>query len=630
MTAQLEAVRPEKPAALKSFPKAEWNPDFRFWVHPKKDGQGNVAVAGFWIVGAWCEGEFWYHERAADKAASFFPNHLVFTEGEWAGRPFVLEPWQEHDIIRPLFGWKRADGTRRFRRCFVWIARKNGKTELAAGVALLILVGDAEMGGQVFSIASEEAQAKIVFTKASNMAVRTPVLAQKLECLGKVIYCPELNGSFRPLSGKPKGKHGLNMSGLVGDEIHEWPSGDLYTFVHDSSAARRQPLEFLISTAGQKGTHGEEVFRECQAIQSGDVEDPETMVVIYSPSEDDDWTKEETWRKGNPNFGNSVKLEPFMADFRRARQLPRLENDFKRYRLNIWTDQAVKWLPINSVDDEGRRFGWDHCIGPVAWNAPEFVERLKGKTCYGGLDLSSTTDLSALAWWFPAQAGLDVPVVLPRFWKPADLVREHSRRDRVPYDRLIKERALFETPGNVVDYGFIEKQVLDDAQQFRVAHYGNDNREAHEGGLAIDRFNATGTAVRLQQEGIPVVLYGQGMVSLSAPSKELERLVMSNGFHHGGHPLLRRHAQVVSIVQDAAENIKPVKSQKTGRIDGIAAFVNALGIAGKGETQTGESGWNTDDLDALMAKIDAAAEGLALEGDEDSGKQVVHGIGKPA
>jgi phage terminase large subunit-like protein len=241
-------------------------------------------------------------------------------------------------------------------------------------------------------------------------------------------------------------------------------------------------------------------------------------------------------------------------------------------------------LPINSVDDEGRRFGWDHCVGPIVWNLPEFTERLKGKTCYGGLDLSSTTDLSALVWWFPVQDGLDVPVALPRFWKPADLVKDHVKRDRVPYDKLIKAGALFETPGNVVDYGFIERQVMVDAENFRVAHYGNDHREAHEGGLAIDRFNATGTAVRLMGEGIPVVLYGQGFVSLSAPSKELERLVMCNGFHHGGHPLLRRHAQVVAVVQDDAENIKPTKAKSNGRIDGIAALVNALGIAEKGDS----------------------------------------------
>lgn len=558
MSAKRKAIEPPRPEALKAFPKAYWDGEF------------------------WREGEYWYDERTADKAAAFFPNHLVFTEGEWAGRPFVLEPWEEHDIVRPLFGWKRGDGTRRFRRCFVWIARKNGKTELAAGIALLILVGDAEMGGQVFSIASEEAQAKIVFTKASNMAVRTPVLAQKLECLGKVIYCPELNGSFRPLSGKPKGKHGLNMSGLVGDEIHEWPTGDLYTFVHDSAAARRQPLEFLISTAGQKGTHGEEVFKECQAILAGDLDDPETMVVIYAPGEEDDWTKEETWRKANPNFGKSVKVEPFLADFKRAQQLPRLENSFKRYRLNIWTDQAVRWLPMDSVDDEGRRFGWDHCAGPIAWNKPEYEARLIGKRCHGGLDLSSTQDLSALVWFFDIQEGLEVPAVLVRAYKPADLVKEHAKRDRQPYERWIKEGALLTTPGNVVDYAFIEKQVLADATKFRIAYYGQAKRETNEGGLAIDRFNATGTAVRLEQEGIPVVLFGQGMVSLSAPSKELERLVMSNGFHHGGHPLFRRHAQAVAVVMDDAENIKPTKAKSNGRIDLIAAFVDALGIAEQG------------------------------------------------
>lgn len=553
-----DRVRP-RPKDLEAYPNARW------------DGE------------VWRDGPYWYDQRAADRSVRFFAEYLVFSEGEWAGKPFILEPWEEFDIVRPLFGWKRADGTRRYRRAYVWVARKNGKTELAAGIAILILLGDGEPAGQVFSIASEGDQARIVFNKATNMIVRSPTLAPKLECLGKAIYSADLNASFRPLSGKPKGKHGLNMSGLVGDEIHEWPTGDLYTFVHDSSAARRQPLEFLISTAGQKGTHGEEVFKECQAILSGDIEDPETLVVIYAPAEDDDWTQEATWRKANPNFGKSVKVEPFLADFKRARQLPRLENDFKRYRLNIWTDQAVRWLPIDSVDDEGRRFGWDHCIGPLAWNDPEFEKRLIGKKCFGGLDLSSTLDLSALEWWFPAQDGLEVPVVLSRFFKPADLVKEHSKRDKLPYARWVADKALFATPGNVVDYAFIEEQVKRDAQRFRIAHYGNQKREAHEGGLAIDRFNATGTAVRLEQEGIPVVLYGQGFISLSAPAKELERLVMCNGFHHGGHPLLRRHAQAVAVEVDAVENIKPTKAKSNGRIDGIAALVNALGIAEKGE-----------------------------------------------
>ena len=180
------------------------------------------------------------------------------------------------------------------------------------------------------------------------VAVRSASLAPKLECLNKVIYSSDLNASFRPLSGKPTGKHGLNMSGLVGDEIHEWKNGDLYTFVHDSAASRRQPLEFLISTAGQKGSHGEEVFKECQAIKAGDIEDPETLVVIYAPQEDDDWTLEATWRKANPNFGKSVKIDPFLADFKRARQLPRLENDFKRYSIGSTTD-GLKTDPDGSI-----------------------------------------------------------------------------------------------------------------------------------------------------------------------------------------------------------------------------------------------------------------------------------------
>jgi phage terminase large subunit-like protein len=559
MSARALPAPPPRPAALRRYPKAVWDGEF------------------------WRDGAYWYDERTADKAAAFFPDHLVFTEGEWAGKPFVLEDWEESDIVRPLFGWKRADGTRRYRRAFVWVARKNGKTELAAGIALLVMLGDAEIGGQVFSIASELKQAEIVFRKAGNMVARSPTLATRMECLKDVIYCPPLNASFRPLSGKPKGKHGLNMSGLVGDEVHEWPDGALYQFVHDSAGARRQPLEFMISTAGQKGTHGEEVFKECQAILSGDVEDPETLVVIYAPDPDDDWTEEETWLKANPNFGKTVKIESFHADFKRARQLPRLENDFKRYRLNIWADQAVRWLPIDTVDDEGRRFGWDHCVGPIAWNDPQYEARLIGKKCFGGLDLSSTKDLSALVWWFPVQDGLSIPAALVRFWKPADLVKRHARDDRLPYERWVKEGALLTTPGNVVDYEAIERRILEDAEKFHVAYTGAAKREPHEGGLAIDRFNATGTAVRLIDKGIAVVLFGQGIVSLSAPSKELERLVMANGFHHGGQPLLRRHAQAVAVVTDDAENIKPTKAKSNGRIDGIAALVNSLGIAEKGD-----------------------------------------------
>ena len=556
MTAQVRRRAPARPAALARFPKAKW-------CHA-----GQV----------WREGVYWYDERAADAAVAFFADHCCLTTGEWAGQPFILEGWQEHDIVRPTFGWKGPDGTRRFRRVYVWVPRKNGKTELAAGLALLMLLGDGEPGGQVFSIALEKDQAALVFEKAGMMANYSPTLRGLLETPKTAIYCPELNASFRPLSGKPAGKHGLNMSGLIGDEIHEWKSGDLYKFVHDSAASRRQPLEILISTAGVKGTYGEDVFEECQAILSGEIEIPDTLVIIYAADPKDDWTDPATWAKANPNLGVSVKADALAAACREAQQLPRLENDFRRYRLNQWTDQDVRWLPIDGVDDQGRRFGWDHCAGPTPWR--DLETKLAGKRCFGGLDLSAVTDLSALVWWFPVQDGLKVPAVLARFWKPADWIKEHSRRDKIPYDRLLDEGALKTTPGNVIDHEAIRAQVIADAQVFKVAHRGQ-KLEAGQGGLAIDRFDATETYVKLHGEGLPVVLYGQGFVSMSDPAKSLERLVLSNGFDHGGQPLLRRHAQAVSVEGDAAGNIKPSKEKSTLRIDGIVGLCMALGIAAK-------------------------------------------------
>lgn len=549
-------TRPTRPLALARTPRAKWNAKRQVWV----------------------DGAFWYDENAADKAVAFFRDHCCFTTGEWAGQPFDLAPWQEQDIVRPAFGWKRADGTRRYRRVYVWVPRKNGKTELAAGLGLLLLVGDGEPGGQVFSIALEKTQAEIVFEKAQVMVAYSGTLTAHLESPKTAIYCPSLNASFRPLSGKPQGKHGLNMSGLIGDEIHEWKSGDLYKFVHDSARARRQPLEILISTAGVKGTFGEQVWEDCQRILSGEIDVPDTLVVIYAAAPDDDWTDPKTWAKANPNLGISVKLDAVAAECREAQQLPRLENDFRRYTLNQWTDQAVRWLPIDAIDDTGRRFGWDHCKGPIDWRALE--DHLKGKRCFGGLDLSAVQDLSALVWLFPVQDGVTVPTILARFWKPADLVREHTKRDRVPYDRMAEgvAPALRVTPGNVIDHAAIRAQVLEDASRFRVAFQGQ-KREPGQGGLAVDRFDATETIVRLNEETIPAVPFGQGFVSMSGPAKTVERRVLSNGYHHGGHPLLRRHAQAVTVETDAAGNIKPSKAVSTLRIDGIVSLCMAEGVA---------------------------------------------------
>lgn len=550
----------------------------------RRDRPRGVGRKSKWIKdrGRWESGAYWFDEAAADAAVDFFYKYLRLTSGEWSGRPFALEDWQQDEIIRPLFGWKRADGTRRYRRCYVWIPRKNGKTELAAGIALLLLVGDGEPTAEVYSIASDKDQASIVFKKATAMIQKSDGpggLSEYLETLKTAIYCPELNGTFQPMSGTGKGKHGYAASGLVGDEIHEWTSGDLYQFMHDSQSSRRQPLEFLISTAGKVGGYGHEVWIECEKIVDGVIEDPETLVVIYSADVEDDWTAEETWFKANPNLGVSKKLDTMRADAKRAMQSPRFENDFKAYHLNLWSEQATRWLPIDSADDRGRRFGWKYCAGPMGWKELEFA--LAGKECYTGIDLSSTNDLTAIVHFFPRQAGVDLPTCVARFFKPEDLIQEHTKRDRLPYDRWLESGALIGTEGNVVDYEFIKHTLYNDAEKFEIIKIG------------MDRFNATQTTIEIQQAGLPIEYFQQGYLSMSPPSKELERMVLSNQLRHGDHPVLSRHARAVAVEQDPAGNIKPTKAKSVERIDGIVALVEAIGVSASDE---GDHGKLTSDV----------------------------------
>jgi phage terminase large subunit-like protein len=395
-------------------------------------------------------------------------------------------------------------------------------------------------------------------------------LGKHLTCFRRSIFCQELMARFEPLSGTPEGKHGLNMSGLIGDEIHEWPDDRLYTFVHQSAASRRQPVEFLISTAGERKGYGWEVWQYDQKLLAGEIDDPERLVVVYAADPEDDWQNEETWYKANPNLGVSVKLEYLRAEAQKARELPRLENDFKRYHLNLWTEQAVRWLPLEA---------WDACGHPVAtadgtrpvWQRNErwreFEPMVRGMTAAAGLDLSSTTDLTALVWMFPPEEEGGRWIVIPRFFMPEARIPERSRRDRVPYDQWVKMGALVATPGNVVDYAWVKQQLYRDAEVFDCS------------AVAIDRWNATQIATEIRDEGLNAVLFGQGYASMSAPTKELERLVLDLRLDHGGHPVLRWCAGNVAIDTDPAGNIKPAKDKSTERIDGIVAAIMGLGVA---------------------------------------------------
>lgn len=546
-------------------------------------------------------GRFWFDQAAADAAVAFFPRYLRHTEGEWAGRPFVLAPWQEHDIIRPLFGWKRDDGTRRYRICDVWVPRKNGKTELAAGVALLVLIGDAEIGGQIYSMGVKEDQAKLVFNKAAMMAALSPDLSAMVECLRTSIYCAELYASIKPLAGIPRGSHGMSMSALIGDEMHEWSDDRLYTFVHQSSAARRQPLEFRISTFGEMRGYGYEIWQYDERVLAGDTDDAERLVVAYRADPDADWTDPSTWAAANPNYPVSPKHDYLEAECRRAQELPRLENDFKRYHLNIWTEQAVRWLPMEKWD----ACGWpefvaqslaeglvaDHTLpvspagDPPPASSPAVIlrranerwrrlhEGLEGRHCWAGVDLAQTTDLNAKVLVFPPLAP-DAPasdpagryIVLPKFYVPENRIMERARRDKVPYDVWRDMGALTATPGDVADYNWIKHDLVSDSERYQIVKLG------------IDPWNGTHFALQLQDDGLAVEFFRQGYQSMTAPTKKLETLVISGALDHGGHPVLRWCAQNAAVETDPAGNIKPAKNKSTERIDGIVATIEALGV----------------------------------------------------
>lgn len=508
--------------------------------------------------------DYYFDETIGQRAVEFFPRFLRLTMGEWAGRPFHLAPHQAHHIAQ-IFGWRRrSDGLRRYRRVRWWEPRKNGKTELAAGVGHLLTIGDGEPGAQVLSHAVDGKQAALSFERGAAMVQFSDELSKLYEQTKTGLFCPASMSVWRALSGAPKGKHGLNAHGLIGDEAHEWRDARLHTFLMQSMGARRQPMDFIISTAGERGGYGWELWNTSEKIRDGVIDDPETYVVIYAADPEDDWTSPETWAKANPNLGRSIKREYLEDQCRQARENPRLENDFKRYHLNLWVEQAVRWIPMDH---------WRQCAAMPAnadsWRNIE--DDLVGRPCFGGLDLAQTRDITALVWWFPPIDGKPAATIC-RFFVPEDGVTLRTRRDRVPYEQWVRDGAIMATPGNVTDYDFVKEQVFRDAERFQVQ------------GLAIDRWNATQLANQLLGEGLPVVLFGQGFASMGAPTKELERLVMGHGFDHGNHPVLGWMASNAAVVADSAGNIKPAKDRATEKIDGIVALIMGVGLSMAGKT----------------------------------------------
>lgn len=500
-----------------------------------------------------------FDHAAAEAACAFFPEYLCHTEAEWAGQPFHLAPWQRA-IVRALFGWKRPDGARLYRQAYIEVPRKNGKTEFGAGLALLLLLGDGEYGGQVYALACDKDQAKIAFNKATIMVGFSPKLSGIIEAYKTSLFCPQLMASFKPLSSAPNTKQGFSPTGAISDEVHAWPDGELADVVHKGTAARRQPLEIYITTAGVFGQgFGWELHDRATKIIDGTITDPTFLAVIHAATPEDDWTNETVWARANPNLGTTVKLDYMRAECQAALENPRKENEFKRYHLNIWTSSFMRWLPMPEWDGP--------CRGPVGWQA--LAEHLAGRRCFVGTDLSTRNDITAVVYVFPPPDDAEEEEwwAIPRLFVPEENMRLRVRRDRVPYDIWARDGALMLTEGNVIDYRAIESQIVEDARRFEIVE------------IAYDPWNATQWALGMQDQGFSMVEFRQGPKSYNEPCLKLEALVSAGRLYHGGHPVLRWMANNVSIRSDVNDNIAPDKKRSSERIDGIVALLEALGRA---------------------------------------------------
>ena len=505
-----------------------------------------------------------YDKAQADFAVGFI-ECLCHTKGRWAGKPFKLLPWQEQ-IVRDIFGTLKADGNRQFTTAYIEIPKKNGKSELAAAIALYMLFADGEASPEVYGAAADRQQAAIVFDVAHQMVNMTAALAKRSKILtaNKRIVSGFNNGFYQVLSAEVTSKHGLNVSGLVLDEVHAQPNRKLYDVLTKGSGdAREQPLYFLITTAGNDtNSICYELHQKALDIIEGHKVDPTFYPVIYGAPESADWTSPAVWKEANPSLGDTITMEKVQAACESAKQNPAEENSFRQLRLNQWVKQAIRWMPMDK---------WDAC---------DFVvneDELAGRVCYGGLDLSSTTDITAFVLVFPPLDEEDKYHILPYFWIPEENVDLRVRRDHVPYDLWEKQGTLLTTEGNVVHYGYIEKFIEKLNERFNI-------RE-----IAYDRWGAVQMVQNLEGMGFTVVPFGQGFKDMNPPTKELMKLTLEKRIAHGGHPVLRWMMDNIFIKTDPAGNIKPDKEKSTEKIDGVVATIMALDRAIRCGLDNGES-----------------------------------------
>jgi phage terminase large subunit-like protein len=488
----------------------------------------------------------YFDEDEAQFVIDFFPL-LRLPDGNGAGTPFNLLPWEQF-VVGSLFGWKRKDtGLRRFRYALVEVARSNGKSPLSGGIGDYGLIADGEQGAQIYSAATTRDQAKIVFNDGVSMAKQSPALWQRLDHTVNNLAYLETQSYFRPLSADASKMDGLRVHIALVDELHEHPDGEVVAKLRTGMKST-QPLLFMISTAGHNkmSVLGEE-HDLAERILDGVVENDAYFAYIATIDDDDDWANEACWVKANPSLGVTVRLETLRDECLLAKQMPSKLNDFLRFRLNKWTTNATAWLTDELWQDGDEEPPHD----------------LAGRKCFAGLHV--TTEMAAIVLWFPDDArGGDA---LAEFYIPEDNVDQLERDDGVPYSAWERDGFVKLTEGGVVDYDAIKKRMDEVAELYDLQEIG------------LHRYNATQLNTDLTSAGFTVAAFSSGFPHMAAPSEELERLLMDGTLRHAGNPVLRWMASNVAVRTDSEGHKRPDQESSGGRIGGMIALLMAIGRA---------------------------------------------------
>jgi len=482
---------------------------------------------------------------------------LLNLTDDFYGQPLVLQDWQ-HDIIWDIYGTVTDRGTRRYQYAYLEIPKKNGKTTLIAALGLYHLVMDAP-GGQIYCCAADREQASLAYNAAKQMIEQSEELSEvcKVTDSKKLITNKETGTFLKVLSAEAYTKHGINPTVVIFDELHAQPNRDLWdVMTFGAGSARREPLWLIITTAGDdpdRHSVGWEQHEYARKVRDGEHEDPYWYVKMYNAPEECDIFDEKIWYDVNPSLGVTIDIEKVRQEAIGARNDPAKERLFRWLRLNQWVSvKRVGWLPLTL---------WDKTTGK--WSPAEMI----GKKCYVGLDLSSTIDLTGAVLLFPPQEGFNEWRELYEAWIPEDSMKERIARDHVPYDRWVKSKHLHATPGNAVDYEFVEARLLAIDRQYNIK------------ALCPDPWNSRMLTQRLDKKGITVVEVPQTMSGMSPAMKNLERLYLKEEISHENHPVARWCFGNVNVAVDGNENKKPMKNKSIERIDITVAEINAMAIA---------------------------------------------------